>query len=127
MERILRGAERFSPGGFTKSRIAWRLWASAERETSAQTGRPLTDWLFGAAVFFADMRSSREVGEIPFYGIRLRAPELRETSGEKDNSGNALGWPARQQASVLKRKILKSGAGSHGVSSMTRARRTYTA
>jgi len=39
------------------------------------------------------MRASREIGEIPFYGIRQRVPELRDTSGEKDNSGEARGMP----------------------------------
>src|SRR5262250_2797207 len=42
MQRTLRGLGRFSDLGFTKSRMAWRLWVSAERETSAQTGRPFT-------------------------------------------------------------------------------------
>src|SRR6516225_3696370 len=105
MERILRGVARFSVGGFTKARIAWRLWARAEREISAQTGRPVSELLFDAADLFADMGSSRETGEISFYGIRPRTPELRETSGEKGNSGNALDWPARQEAFLLKRKV----------------------
>src|SRR5213078_1156583 len=39
MERILRGDLRFSCGGFTYLRIAWRLYIKAERETSAHTGR----------------------------------------------------------------------------------------
>jgi hypothetical protein len=76
------------------------------------------------------MGSSRETGEISFYGIRPRTPELRETSGEKGNSGNALDWPARQEAFLLKRKVLSGGArirGSQAVCSKTRKRRIYTA
>jgi hypothetical protein len=40
MERTLRGVLRFSPGGLTKSRMARRLWVSADLEISAHTGRP---------------------------------------------------------------------------------------
>jgi hypothetical protein len=39
------------------------------------------------------LRLAREIGEILFYGIRLRAPELRDASGEKDNSGGARTVP----------------------------------
>src|SRR5437016_8312144 len=39
MERILRGALRFSCGGFTYLRIASRLCVNAASETSAHTGR----------------------------------------------------------------------------------------
>src|SRR6266567_6824922 len=44
IERILRGVLRFSSGGFTYFRMAWRLYVKAERETSAQTGRLTSLW-----------------------------------------------------------------------------------
>jgi hypothetical protein len=43
------------------------------------------------------MRSSLEVGEIPFYGIRLRVPELQGASGEKGNSDGARTVPVVTQ------------------------------
>jgi hypothetical protein len=43
------------------------------------------------------MPSSREIGEIPFYGIRLRVPELQAASGEKDNSLGARVVPVVAQ------------------------------
>src|ERR1700675_2427670 len=39
MQSILRGALRFSSGGFTNLRIARKFSVSAPRDTSAQTGR----------------------------------------------------------------------------------------
>jgi hypothetical protein len=57
------------------------------------------------------MRSSREIGEIPFYGIRLRVPELQGASGEKDNSGSAREAPSVHLRSLLKGKNLSGRAG----------------
>src|SRR5215467_15960418 len=119
MERTLRGAERRSPGGFTKSRIAWGFWVRAERETSAQTGRPAGNWLFGVADFFADMRASREIGEIPFYGIPPRLPELRGVGGEKDNSGTARGIPLACGSLGVEKKRLRARPGARTVARLT--------
>src|SRR5258708_15584952 len=38
MHSTLRGVARFSPGGFTYARMAFKLYFSAPSETSAQTG-----------------------------------------------------------------------------------------
>src|SRR5262245_57735213 len=58
------------------------------------------------ADFFADMLCTRESGEIPFYGIRLRVPELQGASGEKDNSGSARTVPVGATGLTLKAKSL---------------------
>src|SRR5271154_2215076 len=44
MQRIFRGALRFSSGGFTNLRMARKFSASAPRETSAQIGRLASLW-----------------------------------------------------------------------------------
>src|SRR5260221_1880870 len=81
MERILRGVARFSDLGFTKSRMAFRLWVSAESETSAQTGRPIADVIF----FVAGILVSGHFPEFLFYGIPASVFELATGWGEKDN------------------------------------------
>ena len=74
--------------------------------------RPVAD-------FFADMRFTRVIGETPFYGIRLRVPELRGASGEKDNSGRARTLPRRSRRSFIENKEFREAVRSLVVSSLT--------
>src|ERR1700756_2713901 len=93
MQRTLRGVARFSGFGFTKSRMARKLWVRAGRETSAQTGRPIADSVF----FVGDILVSVRFPEFLFYGILARVFESRNDCREKDNrpicTGSAVeGW-----------------------------------
>src|SRR5579859_5715915 len=51
MHNTFRGVARFSPGGLTYARIAFRLNCSAPSETSAQTGRRSKSVFFSCLVF----------------------------------------------------------------------------
>src|SRR5882762_85519 len=122
MERILRGVARFSDLGFTKSRMAFRLWISAENETSAHTGRPIADVIF----FVGGILVSGHFPEFLFYGIPASVFELATGWGEKDNSPIGTGDAAACGSGALKRKRLGEGSGRKCVRSDAGSPKVHT-
>src|SRR5215467_9430066 len=83
--------------------MAWRLWVSAARETSAQTGRP-----FGVStLLLADcFRGMRLFRNFYFTAFRETRPLGGARAAEKDNRGGARRRPPESVSLLLKSKSL---------------------
>src|ERR1700746_557497 len=82
MQRTFRGVVRFSDSGFTKSRMARRLWVRAERKISAHTGRPIADSVF----FVGDILVSVRFPNF-YFTASSRACSNRERTAARKTTG----------------------------------------
>src|ERR1700751_926991 len=121
MQRTFRGVVRFSDSGFTKSRMARRLWVRAERETSGHPGRPISDSIF----FVGDILVSVRFPNFYFTASSHVRSNRERTAARKTTGQFARKGPVVQRVDGLKRKKLREGCESAERATVSRVTRVY--